>query len=464
MVDKAKSTIDAQGWTASPDGRGTFDILWSCSSTIFLCTWSVLCINIGAPETGFFRGTFMRKLFLASACVMVPDFIQYNSLGQWESARRSVKDFSKKYPQWSMKHAFFADMGGFVLKTRDGLSWPLDARELWYLIEENWIKEPMISNQILLERKFINDKDKASRFVRIIAFSQALWFVISCIGRVCQNLTITTLELTTLSVITTAIFVQFFWAHKPADVEVPFILKVDATAQEIRGRAGYTTPNQWYDTPLDFIHPEKSYALVSWDYMLNILRFLRLLPARKIGLIGMRRDDNFPLVSFQGNILSAIVGVISFGMNFIAWNFWFPSTIERELWRASAIVLLGWGTFAWTYHMVLINIFPDFKKRSCRQFALTELNLKACNQKKTSIKANIMARRELWMHKMRNISPNKDPAMTIPLRFLLLALSLSSIYVVARCYVIIEDLIAFRAQPPHVYMTVNWSKYIPHIG
>ena len=35
-----------QGWTSSPNGRGTVDIIWQCSSTIFLCCWTVLCLNV----------------------------------------------------------------------------------------------------------------------------------------------------------------------------------------------------------------------------------------------------------------------------------------------------------------------------------------------------------------------------------------------------------------------------------
>ena len=363
-----------------------------------------------------------------------------------------------------MKHAFFADMGGFILETRDGVSWPLDAKELWYLIEEDWIKEPMISSQILLDKSIIDDKDKADKVVRIIACVQALWFVISCAGRACQCLTSTTLELTTIGVIVTSIVAQFFWVHKPADVRAPYVLKIEATVQQIRLRAGYIATHQWYETPLDFVSPEKSYALVLWDFYLNILRRLRLFPAHKIGIIDRRRDDNFPVMSLQSNVLSAIVGTISFGINFIAWNFWFPSTIERNLWRVSAFVLLGWAICAWTYHMILISCFPDLRERLCRQFGLDEMDLKFHSQEMTSTKSNVLTKWKRWMHFLRNISPDKDPAMTLPLRVVLPAVPLTIFYIVARCYIIIEDLIAFRALPSNAYRTVDWSKYLPHIG
>jgi hypothetical protein len=95
---------------------------------------------------------------MVCSCVLISDFVQYIAIGQWESACRSVSDFrALKYLKWSMKHAFFADMGGFVLETRDGVSWSLDANQLRYLIVEGWIKDPMIAGQIILDKDFIND-------------------------------------------------------------------------------------------------------------------------------------------------------------------------------------------------------------------------------------------------------------------------------------------------------------------
>ena len=104
-----------QGWTPQPNGRGSIDIIWSNSFTIFLCSWSVLCLNLPAPRDSAFR-RLRRKIYLTGLGILGPEFILLLALGQWEPARRSVKDFNKSgYSGWSMSIAYFADMGGFVL-------------------------------------------------------------------------------------------------------------------------------------------------------------------------------------------------------------------------------------------------------------------------------------------------------------------------------------------------------------
>lgn len=41
------------GWTSSGNDRGSADILWMCIATLFLCSWTVLHLNIPAPEEKF---------------------------------------------------------------------------------------------------------------------------------------------------------------------------------------------------------------------------------------------------------------------------------------------------------------------------------------------------------------------------------------------------------------------------
>jgi len=466
MVDSTDHSIVPQGWTPSPDGRGTMDIVWSCIFTIFLCTWSILCVNIGAPGDGLWR--YLRyKILLAGLCILIPDFLQYLAIGQWESACQSVDEFSNSgFARWSMKHAFFADMGGFILTTNDGLSWPLDAKQLHYLIIEGWIKEPMISSQIMLDKNVIDDKNKTDTVLRIITLAQTLWFVINCIGRRCQDLTTTTLEITTLGIIVTSIAVLFFWAHKPAGIKIPCVLNIEASINDIRRKAGFVAP--WYQTPLDFPDREESYCFVCWDYHLNILRHLRLLPNRKPQIIDRRRDDNFPSVSALGNVFSAIIGSMSFGINLMAWNFWFPSTIERKMWRASAITLWTCLTLGWIYQWILTTWFPKLKEHACSRFAsirheiVSETSIRR-SRPSGSIKERIITKLKALANRLRNISSNKDPALTVPLKVIIPAVFFAVFYVIARFYLLAEDLIAFRALPADAYKTVNWSQFFLHV-
>jgi hypothetical protein len=91
------------------------------------------------------------------------EFIFQVALGQLVSARQSVKDFhASGYKEWTMTHAFYADMGGFVLQTRDWVPFPIDAKQLHYLVTEKYIEFPGIT------RAEIADKNKVDGLFRIL--------------------------------------------------------------------------------------------------------------------------------------------------------------------------------------------------------------------------------------------------------------------------------------------------------
>jgi hypothetical protein len=202
-----------RGWTDSPDSRGTIDIVSSCIFTIFICVWSVLCVNIGPPKESAIA-EILQKLKLAFLCVLGPDYLLLLAVGQFESARKSCHQFESLHLSgWSLRHAFYADMGGFVVRTSDGVSWPLDANQLYYLIQQGWIKEPVLSSQILIKKNDIDDRNKQSTLVRVFSIAQILWFLVNCIARACQRLPVTTLELTTIGFITTTVGITIVWFH-----------------------------------------------------------------------------------------------------------------------------------------------------------------------------------------------------------------------------------------------------------
>lgn len=175
--DNSTSGADTnQGWTSQPDGRGTLDILWSCSVTSFLCSWSILCLNMPGPDETKWR-VLWRKTVLTRLGFLCPEIISEIAFGQWLSARNSVKAFSEvsagsrpprrigfisgcvrcsstdsadaaqsqnRYfaTKWTMKEAFFADMGGFVIHARDQELFPLDTKQLHYLVSNGYLDLP----------------------------------------------------------------------------------------------------------------------------------------------------------------------------------------------------------------------------------------------------------------------------------------------------------------------------------
>ena len=81
--------------TSSPqsDGRGTQDIIWGCRTTIFLCSWSMLCMNIPGPKESR-KQRLWRKPCLTALGVLCPESSLGFAFAQWLSARRSVVDMN----------------------------------------------------------------------------------------------------------------------------------------------------------------------------------------------------------------------------------------------------------------------------------------------------------------------------------------------------------------------------------
>ena len=74
---------------------------------------------------------------LASICDS-PDILVSMAAEQWESADQRVERFKALgFTSWTMRHAFFADMGGMLLHTLDIPPFPLNSEELAYLVEKN---------------------------------------------------------------------------------------------------------------------------------------------------------------------------------------------------------------------------------------------------------------------------------------------------------------------------------------
>ena len=86
----SSSESATRGWTASPDERGTIDIITSCFLTIILCCWTAVCPNIPSlSDTAIDH--FRDKLNLACIALLGPDFLFCIAVGQRSSAARSVE-------------------------------------------------------------------------------------------------------------------------------------------------------------------------------------------------------------------------------------------------------------------------------------------------------------------------------------------------------------------------------------
>lgn len=234
------------GWISGSNTRGTMDIIWACASTIFICVWIMLHLNVPAEKDSK-RIIFLRKMKWFLLAMLAPELLLLFASGQWAAARRSVEDMQALGLQkWTMTHAFYSESGGFVLQTKDDQRFPVTARQLHYLVRSGLIPAPKISAQEIL------DKSKADRFAKTLALGQSGWFAIQISARGIQHLAVTLLELSTICLLTCTGAALFFWFHKPLDVHTPTTIFCFCTLADLSKPIGKDKNPAWRYTPLDF--------------------------------------------------------------------------------------------------------------------------------------------------------------------------------------------------------------------
>lgn len=475
-------TVPLQGWTSSPNGRGTSDILSNSCLTLILCTWTVLCLNVYPPSYGRWKSAF-RKSLMAGFTFFGPEFVFQLALGQWCSADRSVKKFRESgYQGWSMKHAFFADMGGFILhprlsETEQWHSFPLDTEQVHYLV----INDYLTYSAVHVDKEIIEDKNKVDGLLRLITVCQILWYLIATVSRGIQGLTMTLLELATIGFIICTLGTYFCWFHKPMDIGRGFILEPNATLQEILLKAknpsasaiiqeimagpGEPTQKSYKKTPLDFTRrPEWSWNL-NWDYCMAIFeRFGIRLFAKKRPIVKIP-DDDFPEMSHIASCVAFLVHTGYAAIHIAGWDFCFVTQTEKMLWRIATLgvmisILIFWNIhlFWWVLPSMLTPREPPEPKQVNRISTVDSLS----NKESPRMLPSLLDRLRSVAGGLKTIFLARDPATDIPYLVLVPVLMCCAVYITSRVYVILEGFISLRALPPDAYQSVDWTIWLPH--
>ncbi|KAL5358688.1 hypothetical protein BJX96DRAFT_163922 [Aspergillus floccosus] len=373
--------------------------------------------------------------------VLGPEFLVMLTLGQWTSARASVKEITELgHSDWTMVHGFYADMGGFVLHG-PGIEppFPIDAQQFLFLLRHGYIEYPQLSKEDII------DRNKSDGFARCIAVCQAGWMVVNCFTRVAQGLALATLELTTLSFILVFLVTSFCWYHKPQDITTMVSIHTVVHIDQILAENGIHSIDPWHNNPLDFIHGETYFCERFWRYFTEILQRAHLpIFSRKVDARPYNRipSDQFQSLDGLAEAIGAPV-IVVFGCIFMfAWNFHFPSATELVLWRVASIY-------------TLLYIFFGC---ACAQYCQKMLFPRWSKQRPPLP----MAESDSFPSRLRNIHPSKDPRLDIPLRALIPVSILCALYCVCRGYILIEDFIGLRSLPASAFQTVEWSDYVPH--
>jgi len=83
-----------------------------------------------------------------------------------------------------------------------------------------------------ISEEYIKDRSKSDILSKLIAILQTTWFILQCIARGQQKLTLTELELVTLALASLNAITYVFWWHKPLGVQVPIRIYFEPEAVE----------------------------------------------------------------------------------------------------------------------------------------------------------------------------------------------------------------------------------------
>lgn len=415
-------TSHHDGWLWAPNKRGTGEILWSCSFAVFVCTWTVLHLNL--PGEGDSQWTrIRRKIRWMTFAVIIPEVVTASAFAQRVAAKQTVRSMREIGIEWTMAQAFYYNMGGVWLQPKDSKAFPINAAQLRYLVKAGIVKCPAIT------KREVWDRSKADKFAKLFACLQIFWLAAHCIGRAAQHLPITPLEVATLGFAVPSLATFAFWYHKPVDIEVPNMVPCKLSTAELLVKVA-PEKYSWRDTPLDFVEKLNTPSVTSELIVKNQWwpgRRRFMCPADRI------RNDGFALKYTKlDQVVVFLVWVGYAGTHFTPWTFSFPTRIELLWWRTSCIVMSGsmvvfWVTSNRKFYLLVPMLMPWVKdKEKYRKVAYEQ-------------------RRVSGMLVFTGV-------------FTTLA------YLVARLSLIALAFSSLRSLPKGAYITVEWLAFLPHIS
>ena len=317
------------GWYSAPNLRGTTDILWSCITTLIATTWAAIILSVPGPdESEAWRAA--RKVKWMIIGLIAPEYLVMMAFIQNRDARRCRKEMRKRgYKEWTLMQSFYVNMGGVVVDVANrneigfyinigGIAmnvagrrrFPITYQQFVALLDSGTFDLPDITE------KDIKGRNKADHYAEVVACMQASWLVIQCIGRTIQHLPISALELTTTVFVLNALLVYYLWWNKPLDVQVPTVVHVESKTDE--------ELHEWIGTE----NSKRTGIFTSKKDVITVDRVFN--------------DSDFESGDYFGAVHAMAAITMLYGvLHCLAWNFCFPTVVERTLWRISSVATIA---------------------------------------------------------------------------------------------------------------------------
>ncbi|KAH8807010.1 hypothetical protein DL96DRAFT_588449 [Flagelloscypha sp. PMI_526] len=287
--------VDTTGFQSSPNFRGTLTIVFACASAL-----SIAIINSFHPHPwdtakGFDWDTLLNEYILPA---LAPEFLVFRSVTEYKEADKVTSEFRQDLglSRWTSVHSFVLSMNGFALVRQDGTFEPNpSSKRLKSLIEDKILK-----NEDLPTADEVMETSRASHVTKVLAVVQILWVIIQCIARSSQRLSVTLLELLTCGYIVCGVLSYLFWLHKPYRMDSrPIIIYCSGAPRPL--------------TVVGIIRR-------------TIKKLIKLFTCFRLPAI---------IYGYAACIFTILVLSV---IHLSAWNYVFPSKVERHVWHVTTIL------------------------------------------------------------------------------------------------------------------------------
>ena len=233
-----------EGWQFDDNSRSSWDILWTCVSTILACTWTALHMRV--PQGPFSSATW--KSLAWTSALLAPELMAFKAVQElWEvkllvarcnSAQTATdgesedpnvlspklaessagSSVSLSSPPWTYSQGFCIRMHGLVLQTRDDWVYVVRPANAVALMQQGVVTQPKLRDSD------IKDRAKADSFAKAFTLLQSSWVVCNIIARAAYSLPITAIEISTVAYVVCAVVAYTAWWHKPKDMNTPIAI------------------------------------------------------------------------------------------------------------------------------------------------------------------------------------------------------------------------------------------------
>ena len=242
--DVPSNSTGRQGWTAEPNcGRGTASIIWQCVTTLVLCTYIAMHLDI-PPVPLSATAAMLRKLSWAALFLVAPELMALAGYKNFQNARLLIKRSTNAGHNISMSQAFCILSGGLAILNLHKLSIDGHYRELdidskddvlWCLLTDMGrvydSDSIVICAQHVPSTSLLQDTSKADILAKLFTSIQVIWTLVQVIARARQGLAISLLEYATIGYVIIAAISYGLWWKKPYGVSHHYIVEADRATQ-----------------------------------------------------------------------------------------------------------------------------------------------------------------------------------------------------------------------------------------